>query len=192
MGQYVGSFPLYPVAGSLGYRAMAPSNPRNPPIFERRDSLCTSQQLTSPNRPFPSLNHRRHGHLATGTTTGGLSAGGVHLGYGRASHRRSRYVRVLKVDRRAPKRVRSFLGRTGARLGFPRLKPGDRWRLCAPHLAGSIRGRPSAARVLRATHQGTFAYCSFTDPRDPVRVPGVSRVTASPGSGLSSVSGHGW
>ena len=32
-------------------------------------------------------------------------------------------------------------------FGFPGLKPGDRWCLCAP-LAGSIRGRPRSPRGL--------------------------------------------
>jgi hypothetical protein len=47
--------------------------------------------------------------------------------------------------------------------GFPGLKPGDRWCLCAPrwqeaHLAGQ-----APRVVLRATHEGALAFCSLAD-----------------------------
>jgi uncharacterized protein (DUF2237 family) len=40
-------------------------------------------------------------------------------------------------------------------LGFPGLKPGDRWCLCAP--------RWQEAVVLRATHESALAHCSLAD-----------------------------
>ncbi|HEX3484833.1 MAG TPA: DUF2237 domain-containing protein [Micropepsaceae bacterium] len=48
-------------------------------------------------------------------------------------------------------------------FGFPGLKAGDRWCLCAPrwqeaHLAGQ-----APRVVLRATHEGALAYCALSD-----------------------------
>src|SRR5579872_4774381 len=48
-------------------------------------------------------------------------------------------------------------------FGFPGLKPGDRWCLCAPRWQEAF-GAGMAPRVaLRATHQDALAYCKLED-----------------------------
>jgi len=48
-------------------------------------------------------------------------------------------------------------------FGFPGLKPGDRWCLCAPRWQEALQaGRPPRV-VLRATHQGALDYCTLAD-----------------------------
>ena len=48
-------------------------------------------------------------------------------------------------------------------LGFPGLKPGDRWCLCAPRWQEAFEAGQAPRVVLRATHEGALAYCSLTD-----------------------------
>jgi uncharacterized protein (DUF2237 family) len=48
-------------------------------------------------------------------------------------------------------------------LGFPGLKPGDRWCLCAPRWQEALEASEAPRVVLRATHQGALSYCSLTD-----------------------------
>jgi uncharacterized protein (DUF2237 family) len=48
-------------------------------------------------------------------------------------------------------------------LGFPGLKPGDRWCLCAPRWQEAFEASEAPRVVLRATHQGTLSYCSLAD-----------------------------
>ena len=49
-------------------------------------------------------------------------------------------------------------------FGFSRLKPGDRWCLCAPRWQGREFEANQAPRVvLRATHEGALTYCSLAD-----------------------------
>lgn len=48
-------------------------------------------------------------------------------------------------------------------LGFPGLKPGDRWCLCAPRWQEAFEASEAPRVVLRATHQGALSYCSLTD-----------------------------
>lgn len=45
-------------------------------------------------------------------------------------------------------------------LGFPGLKPGDRWCLCAPE---AFEASQAPRVVLRATHEAALAYCSLAD-----------------------------
>jgi uncharacterized protein (DUF2237 family) len=47
--------------------------------------------------------------------------------------------------------------------GFPGLKAGDRWCLCAPRWQEAFEARQAPRVVLRATHEGALEYCSLTD-----------------------------
>lgn len=48
-------------------------------------------------------------------------------------------------------------------LGFSGLKPGDRWCLCAPRWQEAFDANRAPRVVLRATHEGSLAYCSLAD-----------------------------
>jgi uncharacterized protein len=48
-------------------------------------------------------------------------------------------------------------------LGFPGLKPGDRWCLCAPCWQEAFEANQAPRVVLRATHEAALAYCSLAD-----------------------------
>ncbi len=48
-------------------------------------------------------------------------------------------------------------------LGFPGLKAGDRWCLCAPRWQEALEAGQAPRVVLRATHEGALAYCCFAD-----------------------------
>ncbi len=48
-------------------------------------------------------------------------------------------------------------------FGFPGLKPGDRWCLCAPRWQEALEAGHAPHIVLRATHEGALAYCSLAD-----------------------------
>ena len=48
-------------------------------------------------------------------------------------------------------------------FGFPGLKPGDRWCLCAPRWQEAFEADQAPRVVLRATHAGALAYCSLED-----------------------------
>jgi uncharacterized protein len=47
--------------------------------------------------------------------------------------------------------------------GFPGLKPGDRWCLCAPRWQEAFQAGQAPRVVLRATHEGALAYCALGD-----------------------------
>jgi len=47
--------------------------------------------------------------------------------------------------------------------GFPGLKPGDRWCLCAPRWQVALVVGTMPRVVLRATHEGALAYCNLDD-----------------------------
>lgn len=47
--------------------------------------------------------------------------------------------------------------------GFPGLKPGDRWCLCAPRWQEALEADKAPRVVLRATHLGALDYCSLDD-----------------------------
>jgi uncharacterized protein (DUF2237 family) len=47
--------------------------------------------------------------------------------------------------------------------GFPGLKPGDRWCLCAPRWQEALEAGQAPRVVLRASHAGALAYCSLAD-----------------------------
>ena len=48
-------------------------------------------------------------------------------------------------------------------FGFPGLKPGDRWCLCAPRWQEAFEANQAPRVVLRATHEAALAYCSLAD-----------------------------
>jgi len=48
-------------------------------------------------------------------------------------------------------------------LGFPGLRVGDRWCLCAPRWHEAFNAGQAPRVALRATHEGALAHCSFTD-----------------------------
>jgi uncharacterized protein (DUF2237 family) len=48
-------------------------------------------------------------------------------------------------------------------FGFPGLKPGDRWCLCAPRWQEAFEASQAPRVVLRATHEGALAHCSLAD-----------------------------
>ena len=48
-------------------------------------------------------------------------------------------------------------------FGFPGLKPGDRWCLCAPRWQEALAANKPPRVVLRATHEGALTYCSLAD-----------------------------
>ncbi len=47
--------------------------------------------------------------------------------------------------------------------GFPGLKPGDRWCLCAPRWQEALAAGMAPRVVLRATHEGALDYCTLAD-----------------------------
>ena len=47
--------------------------------------------------------------------------------------------------------------------GFPGLKPGDRWCLCAPRWQEALDAGRAPRVVLRATHEGALACCALAD-----------------------------
>jgi uncharacterized protein len=48
-------------------------------------------------------------------------------------------------------------------FGFPGLKPGDRWCLCAPRWQEAFEAGQAPRVVLRATHEGALAFCALAD-----------------------------
>jgi uncharacterized protein len=48
-------------------------------------------------------------------------------------------------------------------FGFPGLKPGSRWCLCAPRWQEALDADRAPRVVLRATHQGALEHCSLAD-----------------------------
>jgi uncharacterized protein len=48
-------------------------------------------------------------------------------------------------------------------FGFPGLKPGDRWCLCAPRWQQALEAGQPPRVVLRATHEGALGHCSLAD-----------------------------
>ena len=48
-------------------------------------------------------------------------------------------------------------------FGFPGLKAGERWCLCAPRWAEALDAGVAPRVVLRATHEGALAWCALAD-----------------------------
>lgn len=47
--------------------------------------------------------------------------------------------------------------------GFPGLRPGDRWCLCAPRWQEALEAGRAPRVVLRATHEDALDYCTLAD-----------------------------
>ena len=47
--------------------------------------------------------------------------------------------------------------------GFPGLRPGDRWCLCAPRGQEALEAGRAPLVVLEATHEGALRYCALDD-----------------------------
>jgi uncharacterized protein (DUF2237 family) len=47
--------------------------------------------------------------------------------------------------------------------GFPGLKPGDRWCLCAPRWQEALNAEAAPRVVLRATEASALDYCTLAD-----------------------------
>jgi uncharacterized protein len=47
--------------------------------------------------------------------------------------------------------------------GFPGVKEGDRWCLCAPRWQEALEAGAAPRVVLRATHEGALEYCTLAD-----------------------------
>jgi uncharacterized protein (DUF2237 family) len=50
-------------------------------------------------------------------------------------------------------------------FGFPGLKPGDCWCLCAPRWQEALAAGRAPSVVLAATHEGALLYCDLADLR---------------------------
>jgi uncharacterized protein (DUF2237 family) len=50
-----------------------------------------------------------------------------------------------------------------ADFGFPGLKPGDRWCLCASRWQEAFKANQAPRVVLRATYEGALTHCSLAD-----------------------------
>jgi hypothetical protein len=50
-------------------------------------------------------------------------------------------------------------------FGFPGLKPGDHWCLCAPRWQQALAVDKAPGVVLEATHEGALDYCELEDLR---------------------------
>jgi len=61
------------------------------------------------------------------------------------------------------KRAGNDLSTPFPEYGFPGLKPGDRWCLCAPRWQQALEAGMAPRVVLRATHEGALAYCALED-----------------------------
>ncbi|MBO0709760.1 MAG: DUF2237 domain-containing protein [Acetobacteraceae bacterium] len=48
-------------------------------------------------------------------------------------------------------------------FGFPGLRPGDRWCLCAPRWREALDAGRAPRVVLGATHEAALAYCDLAD-----------------------------
>jgi uncharacterized protein (DUF2237 family) len=57
--------------------------------------------------------------------------------------------------------------------GFPGLKPGDRWCLCAPRWQEALRAGHAPAVVLEATHYGALLHCTLADLQRHAIQPGT-------------------
>jgi uncharacterized protein (DUF2237 family) len=57
----------------------------------------------------------------------------------------------------------SDLSTPAPEVGFPGLRPGDRWCLCAPRWQKALDAGVAPRVVLRATHQNALEYVSLED-----------------------------
>ncbi len=57
----------------------------------------------------------------------------------------------------------NYLSTPAPEFGFPGLKPGDRWCLCAPRWREALEAGKAPRVVLRATHKAALNYCKLSD-----------------------------
>lgn len=55
------------------------------------------------------------------------------------------------------------LSTSRAEFGFPGLKPGDRWCLCAPRWQEALEANAAPNVVLHATGEGALQHCTLAD-----------------------------
>ncbi len=63
------------------------------------------------------------------------------------------------------KKVGNDLSTPMPQYGFPGLKPGDRWCLCAPRWQQAYAAGFAPGVVLGATHEGALQFCGLDDLR---------------------------
>src|SRR5258705_3500557 len=61
------------------------------------------------------------------------------------------------------KRMGNDLSTSRPEFGFPGLRPGDRWCLCADRWQEALQAGRAPRVVLRATHEGALSFCSLAD-----------------------------
>lgn len=66
--------------------------------------------------------------------------------------------------------------------GFPGLKPGDRWCLCAPRWQQALEAGHAPSVVLEATHEGALLHCAMADLQQHA-VPPETSFMAGPETG---------
>ena len=72
-------------------------------------------------------------------------------------------------------------------FGFPGLRPGDRWCLCAPRWREALEAGCAPRVVLRATHEGALDYCSLPRSQASRRGPRLTSSMAAADSGPSQL-----
>ena len=76
-------------------------------------------------------------------------------------------------------------------FGFPGLRPGDRWCLCAERWQEALEADQAPRVVLRATHEGALDYCALADlKRFAVDLPDADAVVGrkEAGNGIACTS----
>jgi uncharacterized protein (DUF2237 family) len=63
------------------------------------------------------------------------------------------------------KRAGNDLSTPTPAFGFPGLRPGDRWCLCAPRWQEALEAGQAPRVVLEATHEGALRHCRLEDLR---------------------------
>ena len=61
--------------------------------------------------------------------------------------------------------VGNDLSTPAPQFGFPGLKDGDRWCLCAPRWQQALQAGKAPLVVLESTHEGALDYCKLEDLR---------------------------
>jgi uncharacterized protein (DUF2237 family) len=61
------------------------------------------------------------------------------------------------------KSVGNDLSTPNLQWGFPGLKPGNRWCLCAPRWQEALDAGCAPKVILAATHEGALAFCDLED-----------------------------
>jgi uncharacterized protein (DUF2237 family) len=75
-------------------------------------------------------------------------------------------------------------------FGFPGLKPGDRWCLCAPRWQEALEAGAAPRVVLEATHEGALDYTELDDLRAHAAMRPDAGIPSSPANGSGNGNGH--